>query len=696
MKKSALTFALALMVIYLTGQGTWNVIHPELPVRDLLAAQFINEEEGWVVGLDGLIMHTRDGAETWTIQHNQKDESLWSIFFLDDQVGWSVGWNKIYHTTNGGGDWVPQQFPSVMGDLTDVFFINQDTGWIVGTYQIILKTTNGGNSWSLISNSIPDHKAFYRVKFTDALHGVAVGGLFFQPNAFVQVTEDGGLTWTETTPPDADVLQSLYFFDDGLTGWTCGKSGTLLKTNDGGLTWEDKRFENANYKDIHFFDDMHGILLSNSWVRLTNNGGELWEDQFIIGDYYSQNRLTSWDIDKVITVGYTGSINKSTDGGRSWEKINDQFTSSIHDIGFFNGQDGLMLAGSSSAKKMYFSDDGGYSWQPDTLFINDLFYKMQVSGSSCYLLNTSSQLAISHNNGQNWQLFDVPAHLVDYRDMKFVSNAVGYLCGNQGKLVKTTDGGESWTDISLDPAHNFSKLFFVDENIGWTIDVQGKKILRTTNGGNDWTHATLGSTYLHQPVSIFFLNDQDGFSTTAEGMLFKTSNGGITWEEFHDFLSAGYSSKIYFASETEGWYSVGRAIYYTTDGGVAWEQQFFGSASFRCMFFLNSQNAWFAGEKGLIANYRSTVFVDENPDQDKSIKVYPNPATSDLFVSLINSGDEFRNISLFDLKGTKMLEFPNLSLPYSFQLDISPLQTGTYLLKAETAKSMQVIKLLKH
>jgi len=680
MKKLTLTFALSFMVINLTGQGTWTEIHPELPVRDLLAAQFLNEQEGWVVGLDGLIMHTRDGADTWTIQHNQKDESLWSVFFLDDQVGWSVGWNKIYHTTNGGGDWVPQQFP---------------TGWIVGTYQIILRTTNGGNSWSLISNSIPDHKAFYRVKFTDELHGVAAGGLFFQPAAFVKVTQDGGLTWTETTPSEADVIQSLYFFDDGLTGWACGKSGTLLKTNDGGMTWEDKRFENAYYKDIHFYDELHGILLTGSWVRLTNTGGELWEDQFVIGDYHSQNRLTSWGFDQVLTVGYSGSINKSTDGGRTWEKINEQITSFFQNVGFFNHQDGFALIGTSTTKFLYRSHDGGHSWVADTLLNSGPYHNMQISGSSCYLLTSGHQLAKSLNNGQDWEIVDVPVHSDRYRAMQFVNSNVGYLCANQGKLVKTNNGGESWTDISLNTTRNFGAMFFVDEQQGWLIDTQGKNILRTTDGGGSWEFTTLGSNYIHQPVSIFFVNQFAGYASSDEGMLFRTENGGQSWEEWCLF-SSGYNSKLFFASETEGWYTTGKRVYYTTDGGQSWDRQFDASKSVLSLFLLDRKNGWICGGNGMVARYENTVNVYEPAQQVDAVEVFPNPATNEVFIRLKDNTDQFRNIRILDIQGKTILDHLNLNIPYSIHLDISSLVTGTYLLKVETAKSQQVIKLFKH
>jgi len=75
--------------------------------------------------------------------------------------------------------------------------------------------------------------------------------------------------------------------------------------------------------------------------------------------------------------------------------------------------------------------------------------------------------------------------------MQFVNNQAGYLCGDSGVLVKTTDGGASWSQVNFSEDYDFSNLFFLNENRGWIIDYEGKQILRTIDGGNQWQSTNL-------------------------------------------------------------------------------------------------------------------------------------------------------------------------------------------------------------
>ena len=75
-------------------------------------------------------------------------------------------------------------------------------------------------------------------------------------------------------------------------------------------------------------------------------------------------------------------------------------------------------------------------------------------------------------------------------NLKFVtfpSPDVGYIAGDSGTILKSTDGGKSWTDISLPTNTNFSGFEFFTDSIGMYNNT-GLYIYITYDGGNTWSN----------------------------------------------------------------------------------------------------------------------------------------------------------------------------------------------------------------
>lgn len=689
MKK--LSLILLIVNVFLNGfsQEDWKLIHPYPTCNNLIDAHFVSEMNGWVCGTHGLILHTEDGGITWETQHQSPDEALWSIFFLDENLGWSVGWSKIYHTDDGGDTWETQNFPSVTGDLTDVFFMNPDTGWIVGTYQIVLKTTDGGNTWTKIQNYLTAHKCFWSVSFTDALHGCAVGDWLLDDKGFIMVTNDGGMSWTETTPDWATNYQDVFFLDS-LTGWACGRDGNLVKTTDGGNTWINKSIP-GSHNDILFFDEQQGLLLGDFETSISTDGGETWDGPFQIGIMSSQRNMMSWDFNKVVSVGYGGSINQSVDGGRNWNRLYRGLSSGVKQIAFFDPLNGLLIESFpyQSLKKTH---DGGYNWNSDSLVPQGPFYEMEVSGNSAYLLNYTSQIVKTTDAGINWEVLDVPPSSDRYWDIDMTDENTAYICGKNGELIKTVNGGYDWIDLSFNEDYNLTFMFWLDENTGWIIDALNKNILCTDDGGESWDMSSLTEElYTYQPESIYFLNATTGFASTWEAVLFKTTDGGITWEPHHDFGGGNYSQVI-FTTANEGWYRSSANVYHTFDAGNTWVNQQTFPQPLRDMFFLDEQYGWIGGLNGLIANHEPGMGINDQRNIVQAIGIYPNPAKDFISIKIPEKSNTVRNISIYNLNGQLIR---NVSPDQSARINISDLNAGTYVIEVRTGSLGYYEKLIK-
>jgi photosystem II stability/assembly factor-like uncharacterized protein len=144
------------------GGDTWVPQDSLNPVSSLADVDFVDENQGWVVGSspgwwgeESFVSHTTDGGETWTLIDVQT-RPLRSVDMVDLSNGWALGGcclgpvrpgstgNVILHTTDGGITWVVQLATSVAGChpeliLTNLDFVDISHGWAVGNNGQILR-----------------------------------------------------------------------------------------------------------------------------------------------------------------------------------------------------------------------------------------------------------------------------------------------------------------------------------------------------------------------------------------------------------------------------------------------------------------------------------------------------------------------------------------------------------------------------
>lgn len=151
---------------------------------------FINSYVGWAVG-GGTILKTTNGGDSWINQMQIADSrrSFQDIFFVNDQVGWVVGENGIVlHTRNGGDTWDPQ-VSGTEYTLNSVSFVDSLTGWAAGDFGVILRTSNGGKNWSLQPTGTDER--LWSVYFEDNKSGWVVGdrGTILSSNQQIDSTQ---------------------------------------------------------------------------------------------------------------------------------------------------------------------------------------------------------------------------------------------------------------------------------------------------------------------------------------------------------------------------------------------------------------------------------------------------------------------------------------------------------------------------
>ncbi len=197
---------------------------------EFLSVRFSGKKRGWIVGsvsnqdeevVDSLVLQTLDGGETWTrVSVPSNKIELYHVDFVNDENGWIVGdGGLILRTQDGGLNWAVQNSGTKVS-LYNIDFRDKNDGVIVGSEGTILRTENGGQTWEKVKTAAT--KSLLRVNFINDKTGwiVGVGGMILK-------TDDKGQTWVKQTSQLTDSLYGLY--TDKRGGWAVGKKGVILK-----------------------------------------------------------------------------------------------------------------------------------------------------------------------------------------------------------------------------------------------------------------------------------------------------------------------------------------------------------------------------------------------------------------------------------------------------------------------------------
>ena len=342
-----------------------------------------------------------------------------------------------------------------------------------------------------------------------------------------------------------------------------GTDSGVYKTEDGGATW-----------------------------RASNTGLEVYRVQTIAVDPTSPSTLVAGTItpDGVQSVG----IFKSTDAGATWTQSNvglsDPFTGveplDIETLAYDPKKPGTIWAGSRFSE-IFQSTDFGATWQPRTfggyqLALETSAFRIDPSDSLKVLAATNNGLVRTTDGGSSWTFYgDAGASFFTLAGDP--ANALTLYAGNTGGsgIYKSTDGGNHWTTMNKGLTPNGSSqplitAFAVDPSRTATVYAAtfGNGLFKSTDGGANWAPAgtSMRSAYVwsalvapDQPSTVYAGTVGAGvYRSPDSGASFVAANGGLRLAVINALVADAASPSTFYAAAFDG-------ISRSTDGGGSWQ-----------------------------------------------------------------------------------------------------------------------------
>ena len=278
------------------------------------------------------------------------------------------------------------------------------------------------------------------------------------------------------------------FFVNPQIGFVANGIGQIHRTTDGGITWTRQLNKGTftHFRSIGFFDSLNGYAGALGWGDVNNPNAK---DTVIL--YKTTNGGLNWNPEhqltsKTIERGFCGMhvvddsiiygvgrvrgpawFYKTTDRGATWiAKDMKAYAAGLIDVRFFTKDSGITIGLTDTTHEksraiILSTADAGETW--DTVYV------------------------ATRTNEWAWKI-NFPSRKIGYVSLQRNSNVAPVF------ILKTTDGGLTWVPKQFSASGYFVQgIGFLNDTLGWA---GGTSLApkQTTDGGTTWTSITIGNS----------------------------------------------------------------------------------------------------------------------------------------------------------------------------------------------------------
>jgi photosystem II stability/assembly factor-like uncharacterized protein len=636
-------------------------------------------------GAGSNLYKSTDGGISWNVTYNSNNLGVNEIFIhpTNAQVVIAATDKGLLRTNNGGASWSSIYTQSCYdvklkpGTLNTLFIVKNNPSLIRAEFFISTDTgatfTQQNNGWySSTDPARSDGGARLAVSPNNPnrVYAYLIGESKPNDYGFIGVyrSDDGGVTWTlpnspaggpyTTTHPNLAIGTTTWLYHQGF--YNCAIVANpnnadeiligglnLWKSTDGGTTF----FPQAGYiggpLDMHV--DMQDFRVTPTGTWITNDGGVSFSN-----DFYTSNVQVKMD-------GIHGA--EWWGFGTGWNE--DVMVGGLYHNGTiayyqnYNPGDYLELGGAEPAsgyvnpgvnRKVYSSDIGGAILPPA---INQPIQRFGVGmwPNESYWASESSEMKFDPSCYNN------------------------VFIGNQNSLYKSTDGGASYNLVytfgtSVNARISYMEIGWQNPNVMYVVQRPASgnvgKIWKTTDGGATFTQLTIPTTTGSSSRILLSINPENdnelwiAYAGGANGQkLFHTNDGGVTWNNISDASHNSQEGRsLLYVAGTNGalYYCTNTTVHYSDDNGATWSVVNTGLP-----LYLNALYArpFYRDGKVRISTYGKGIFEDDFIDQPQRVVARPQVDKLNYVINCTADSFYFEDHSVMNHQGASwQWQFP--------------------------------------
>ncbi|MCE7982957.1 MAG: hypothetical protein DYG89_17370 [Caldilinea sp. CFX5] len=505
----------------------------------------------------------------------------------------------VFKSANGGQSWealISCNDPSCMG-ATDLVLLKTNPPTLLAGLDGygIARSTNGGVDWQLITNGLPSREqVFVQRVVLDSSAGnpsvvyasIHVGIPERYDGAVLFRSNDGGQSWAQVTigAENYNFCGQQCWYSHEIAAHPTNPDQVLL----GGM---------ANYVDGgDTLERVNRII-----VRVSNNGqalADLSPNTSSTTSLHPDMHVITFDPKnpQVIWAGNDGGVFQSTDGGATWQARNEGLAT-LQFTGFaVNPQNAQIIQGGMQDNNKAFTLDGGATRAWTAVDVGDGGNALIDPFNPGIWFGTRFGISFQRND-QGPTLtgyWPILTNGVDRRDralfympIAFDPSTAGVFYLGTNRVYRTTDRGDNWVAISPNLSQGQGSVSTIavapgDPKTIWAGASDGS-IAVTTNSGANWTDVTkapLPNRFVSE-LAVAPNNPRlayavfNGFNTHTPGTpghVFKTSDGGATWQDISGNLPDVPTLSLVLDRSAPGTIYIGTdaGVFRSIDDGVSW------------------------------------------------------------------------------------------------------------------------------
>ncbi len=396
-------------------------------------------------------------------------------------------------------------------ELKSVYMYGANNGYAAGVNGALLYTSDGGATW--LHKATQTTTNFIKLFFKNQNEGMALGD-----NGYIYATTDGGLNWIQVSAIGVYKDFSFYDIANG-KGYAIGDTRefavldmTLLGSNKA-----VKKLINHG-SVLNTFAAIHAVNSTDVFIASGGAGNTIYKAVFVGTDkisYSSIGSVTGASGFKAIkfATGTKGAVlttngkvhnciyttgwafNDISHGGAAYSSISFDGSNDLFALHVTTGSSAMYK--SNSAWTAVMTATGSSIAEEGNQILNQ---------ASTTLLSVGKNGFIGKFASSAWTNYSDKTDPLKLRDIHAVQTTGGsstntiYAAGDDGTLIKSTDGGTNWTTIDSKTAEQLNAVWFTNITDGVIVGNNGTALQSSVSGITNYVSESKTKNHLNDII----------------------------------------------------------------------------------------------------------------------------------------------------------------------------------------------------